>query len=190
MNDQLKDLLKTYNLETKKLRDDFEHREQEMKAKVAELSRTLILQEKKLIERMIEGLDSKHQMYNADRFEFDVLGKMDQEFDDMKHKRKQLETDFAKKAQAGLASLPKPVSQSANNPAPVPAAVQPRENPQPQPAPPAQQPPAPPKKEEPARPDARKAEKPEQPMFPSFGKEKPKPAPPKPTEDFEDGSIR
>ena len=188
MNEQLKDLLQTYNLETKKLRADFEQRELEMKAKVAELSRALILQEKKLVERVIEGLDSKHQMYNADRFEFDVLGKMDEEFDDLKRKRQQIETDFSKKAQAGLDSLARPATLTPQRPAPAPASAQPREKQDLKPAVPVQQQPAPVKKAEepPARPEPKKTGKPEQPMFPSFGKEKPKPA--RQEEDFDDGS--
>jgi hypothetical protein len=183
MNEQLKDLLKTYNLETKKLRDDFEQREQEAKAKVAELSRALILQEKKLIERMIEGLDSKHQMFNADRFEFDVLGKMDEEFDDMKKKRQQLETDFAKKAQTGLESLAGPAPQRPQKP----PQVQPQEKAQVAPAAPVPQPAAPGKSDAAAKPEPRKADKPEPSMFPSFGREKPKPAPAPPQDDFDDG---
>ncbi len=189
MNEQLKDLLKTYNLETKKLREDFELREQEMKAKVGDLSRALILQEKKLIERMIEGLDSKHQMYNADRFEFDVLAKMDDEFEDLKRKRQQPDSDFPKKLQAAGNPPAQPAPQLPQKPAPAPA-PQSQSKPETKPVAPARQPSPPAKKaEEPQKPDPKKSAKPDQPMFPSFGKEKPKPEPVKQDEDFDDGRV-
>lgn len=98
MNEQLKDLLRTHNEENRKLRADFEERENELKGKIGELSRALILNEKKLVERVIEGIDSKHQVFHGNRFEFDVMGKMDKEYEDLQKNRMKITEEIKNKS--------------------------------------------------------------------------------------------
>lgn len=90
LNTQHKELLATYNNEAKKLRDDFQRREIEYQNKVAELNKALILQEKKMVDKVIESIDMKHQSYHNKHVEFDYMAKMDEEYDKLKQKRKEI----------------------------------------------------------------------------------------------------
>lgn len=90
LNSQLKDLLATYNNEAKKLREDFERREMDYQNKIAELNKALILQEKKMVDKVIESIDMKHQSYHNKNVEFDYMAKMDEEYDKLRQKRKEI----------------------------------------------------------------------------------------------------
>lgn len=90
LNVQLKELLATYNNEAKKLREDFERRELDYQNKVAELNKALILQEKKMVDKVIESIDMKHQSYHQKNVEFDYMAKMDEEYEKLRHKRKEI----------------------------------------------------------------------------------------------------
>ena len=90
LNSQLRDLLSTYNHESKKLREDFERRELEYQNKISELNKALILQEKKMVDKVIESIEMKHQSYNQKNVEFDFMAKMDEEYDKLKSKRKEI----------------------------------------------------------------------------------------------------
>lgn len=88
LNSQLKDLLATYNNEAKKLREDFERREMDYQNKIAELNKALILQEKKMVDKVIESIDMKHQSYHNKNVEFDYMAKMDEEYDKLRQKER------------------------------------------------------------------------------------------------------
>lgn len=90
LNNQLRDLLSTYNAESKKLREDFERRELDYQNKVAELNKALILQEKKMVDKVIESIEMKHQSYHGRGTEFEYMNRMDEEFDKLKNKRKEI----------------------------------------------------------------------------------------------------
>lgn len=90
INQQLKDLLGTMNSETRKSREEFALREEEYKAKIAELSRALILQEKKMIDKVIEGIDIKHQTFNQRGIDDDVMARIQEESSKMRSKRREI----------------------------------------------------------------------------------------------------
>lgn len=90
MNNQLRDLLATYNAESKKLRDDYERREIDYQTKIAELNKALILQEKKMVDKVIESIEMKHQSYHGKGAEFDYMNKMDEEYEKLRNKRKDI----------------------------------------------------------------------------------------------------
>ncbi len=88
LNQQLKELLETYNNETKRLRLDFEHREAQFKAREADLKTALVAQEKKMVEKVLEGIEYKQQGYTNPGFDF--VGKMDKDFEELRQKRREI----------------------------------------------------------------------------------------------------
>lgn len=109
LNSQLKELLATYNNEAKKLREDFERRELDYQTKVAELNKALILQEKKMVDKVIEGIDMKHQSYHNKHVEFDFMAKMDEEYEKLRHKRREINDKL--KEQEVIPPVPEPKPQ-------------------------------------------------------------------------------
>lgn len=89
INEQLKDLLSTYNNETRKMREDYERKDAEFRNREAELKRALVAQEKKMVDKVMESIDYRQQGYNK-ASDFDVVGKMSKEFDLLRQKREEI----------------------------------------------------------------------------------------------------
>lgn len=107
LNSQLKELLATYNNEAKKLREDFERRELDYQGKIAELNKALILQEKKMVDKVIESIDMKYQTYHNKDAEFDFVAKMDEEYDKLRNKRKEISGKLQDKPSVETSQIPK-----------------------------------------------------------------------------------
>jgi hypothetical protein len=95
LNSQLKDMLNTMNGESRKIREESERRETELRGKINELSKALILQEKKMVDKVIESIDNKHTYAMTGNAAFgdptSLLNQFDQELENMKMKRRELE---------------------------------------------------------------------------------------------------
>lgn len=101
INQQLKDLISTMNSETRKSREEFALREEEHKAKIAELSRALILQEKKMIDKVIEGIDIKHQTFNQRGIEDEMMARIQEESNKMRGKRREILEQLEESGEGG-----------------------------------------------------------------------------------------
>lgn len=124
MNNQLRDLLETYNTESKKLRDNYEKREVEYQTKISELNKLLILQEKKMVDKVIESIEMKHQAYHGKGVEFDYMNKMDEEYEKLRNKRKDIASKLSEKDEYGSALVePQPISKS-NEPKKQPTVIE------------------------------------------------------------------
>jgi hypothetical protein len=92
----LRDLLNTYNNEGKKLRADFDRREEEYEKKIAELNKALLLQEKRMVDKVIESIDFKHNAYLGRAEESEFIGRLDRDFEAMRVKRKEIQEKMEK----------------------------------------------------------------------------------------------
>lgn len=89
MNNQLKDLLKTYTDEINRQKSDFNYKEDDLHRQIKDLRMALANQERKMIDNVIEGIDMKHQQFNHQSD--DWMAQMDREVDRMKDNRKKLQ---------------------------------------------------------------------------------------------------
>lgn len=96
MNGQLRDLLNTYNNESKKLRNDYEKKEEDYERKIAELNKALLLQEKRMVDKVIESIDFKHNAYLGRAAESEFIGRLDKDFEAMRQKRKEMHQQMEK----------------------------------------------------------------------------------------------
>lgn len=92
----MRDLLNTYNNEGKKLRVDFERREEEYERKIADLNKALLLQEKKMVDKVIESIDFKHNAYLGRAEQSEFLGRLDKDFEAIRNKRREIQEQIDK----------------------------------------------------------------------------------------------
>ena len=89
-------MLNTYNNESKKLRSDYEKKEEDYERKIAELNKALLLQEKRMVDKVIESIDFKHNAYLGRAAESEFIGRLDKDFEAMRQKRKEIHQQMEK----------------------------------------------------------------------------------------------